>query len=112
MRESELYLNDILRAIGLIEKSVRFKDFGKFKSNRDLIDATCMRLQIIGESIGKLPADLKKKYSDVDWKRFLQTRNIISHAYFAVNPRLLWSGLVKDLPKLKKDVKEILKNEK
>ena len=57
MSRYELYLNDILIAIDLIEKSIKNKDFKKFKSNRESIDANSMRLQIIGESISKLPKE-------------------------------------------------------
>jgi len=58
MSEYNLYLNDILRAIELIESSIKNESVNDFESNRDLIDAISMRLQIIGESINKLP----KKY--------------------------------------------------
>ena len=110
MSKYELYLNDILRAIELIENSIKNKTLAKFKLNRDLIDATSMRIQIIGESISKLSSQLKEKYNKIDWKRYLQTRNIISHAYFAVNPEILWSIMVKDIPKLKKEIQKILKD--
>ena len=111
MSKSELYLNDILRAIELIEKSAKGKELKKFKSNRELIDATAMRIQIIGESINKLPPQLKEKYKKFNWKKYLQTRNIISHAYFVVNPEILWSIITKNIPELKKEIKNILKTE-
>jgi uncharacterized protein with HEPN domain len=49
MSRYNLYINDILRTIELIEKDTRSKSLEKFKSNKTLIDATAMRLQIIGE---------------------------------------------------------------
>ncbi|MGD9275661.1 MAG: DUF86 domain-containing protein [Candidatus Pacearchaeota archaeon] len=110
MSEYNLYLNGILRAIHRIENSVKNKDFEKFKQD-DIIDATSMRLQIIGESIRKLDAGLKRKYK-LNWEKYLQTRNIISHAYFAVNPKILWSIIKKDIPKLKKVIKKIIQKEK
>lgn len=41
----ELYLNDILRTIKLIENSTKNKTMAFFESNRDLIDVVAMRLQ-------------------------------------------------------------------
>jgi len=107
-----LYLNDILRAIEKIKKSVKGRNFEDFKSDDELVDATSMRLQIIGESISKLDETFRKKYSYVDWQKYLQTRNIISHAYFAVNLEILWSIITKNIPELKKQLKTILNKEK
>jgi len=105
-----LYLNDIMRAIDRIEKSAKNKSFREFKVDNELIDATSMRLQVIGESISKL-GKLKEKYKEVDWQKYLQTRNIISHAYFAVNLEILWSIITKNIPELKKQINEIIENE-
>ena len=110
MLKYELYLNDILRAIELIEKSTKDKDIEEFKSDKELIDATAMRLQIIGESIIKLPLKLKERYGKVDWNKYLQTRNIISHSYFAVNLEILWSIVKKDISKLKRSILKIKKD--
>ena len=107
MSRYELYLNDILRAIDLIEKSIKNKDFKKFKSNRESIDANSMRLQIIGESISKLPKELKEKYKEVSWEKYLQTRNIISHAYFAISVEIIWKVVKEEIPRLKKSIKQI-----
>ena len=109
MLKYNLYLNDILRAIKLIENSMKNKSLNDFESNKDLIDANSMRLQIIGESITKLPKIVKSKYKEVSWEKFLQTRNIISHAYFAVNAQILWSIIIKEIPLLKKYILKIKK---
>jgi len=105
-----LYLNDILRAIKLIEKSTKSKTFEKFKSNDELKDATSMRFQIIGESINKLGKKIQEKYKEVDWQRYLQTRNIVSHAYFAVSAEILWNIIKKDLLIFKKQILKIKKD--
>ncbi len=110
MSKYNLYLNDVIRAIDRIEKSIKNKNFEDFKLDDEIIDATSMRLQVIGESINKL-GKLKEKYKRVDWQKYLQTRNIISHAYFAVNLEILWSIITKSIPILKKQIKEILEKE-
>ncbi len=107
MSKYDLYLNEILRAIELIEKSITGKSFDEFKSNRETIDANSMRLQIIGESISKLSKETISKHKKINWREFLQTRNIISHAYFAVNAKIIWSILKEEIPKLKKEIKQI-----
>ncbi|MFW5846919.1 MAG: DUF86 domain-containing protein [Nanoarchaeota archaeon] len=109
MSKYDLYLNDILRAIALIEKSLKGKKFEDFKKQQDLIDANAMRLQIIGESSTKLPNSLKKKHKEVDWNKLTQTRNILSHAYFAINVNLLWDIINKQIPLIKKTIQDMKK---
>jgi len=110
MLKYKLYLGDILRAIEQIEKSLKGKDLIYFKKDFDVGEATAMRMQIIGESIYKLPDDLKKKYNDVNWIRFVSFRNTISHAYFVVDKDMLWNAK-DELPKLKRTVRRMLNEE-
>lgn len=101
MSKFDLYIGDALRAIDLIEGSVLSYD--ELKRSRELIDATSMRIQIIGESLNKLPENFK---NFVEFDKVVKLRNIISHAYFVVNPMILWSFIKKDLPELKKRISE------
>lgn len=110
MSKYELYLNDILRAIKKIEFSLKNKNESSFEEDDNLIDATSMRLQIIGESIKKLPLEIKRKYKVVNWERLSKIRNIISHAYFKINTKLIWSVIEKEIPILKKYVYKIKKD--
>jgi len=104
MSKYNLYVNDILRAINWIERDVGKIGFGEFKNKRVLIDAVAMRLQIIGESIKKLPKE-KKQSSEINWKYFEEIRNFISHAYFLVDAEILWDIIKNEIPKLKRFVK-------
>ncbi|MCK5149828.1 DUF86 domain-containing protein [Candidatus Pacearchaeota archaeon] len=112
MRDCKLYLNDVLRAIKKIEeytaKTLNFKEFMK---QRIIVDAVIRNLQIIGEAVKNIPIKLRRKYPDVEWKKIAGLRDIITHAYFGVEENLIWDIVANKLPKLKKDVDEILKNE-
>jgi uncharacterized protein with HEPN domain len=113
MSKYDLYLGDILRSIELIESSSLGKKikYPEFVADRDLFDATTMRLQVIGESLVKIPKGMLSKIRGVDIRRFLQTRNIVSHAYFAIKPEIIWSIATIDLPKLKKGINKIKKSD-
>lgn len=112
MSKYDLYLGDILRSSELIEDSLKGLNYPKFITDKNLLDATNMRLQVIGESLNKLPARMLKRIKSVDVKRFLQTRNIVSHAYFAIKPEIIWAVAVNDVPKLKKQINNIIKEVK
>ncbi len=111
MLKYKLYLDDILKAIAQIEKSLNSKTREYFEKDVDVAEATAMRLQIIGESIHKLPEKLKEKHGEINWDNFVRFRNIISHAYFKVNREMLWDTSRNDLAELKKIVGR-MKNEK
>lgn len=106
MLKYKLYLNDVLRAISKIENSLKGKTKETFGKDDNLVDATSMRLQIIGESINKIPEDIKSKYK-YDWEKLTKIRNIISHSYFKVNPELIWSLINEELAPLKNQIKKI-----
>jgi len=68
----------------------------------------CKRIEEIGESIKKISFETKKKFPEVEWDVFVETRNFLTHVYQMVNVIKLWNVVQKDLPKLKKEIKNIL----
>ena len=112
MLKYKLYLNDILKSIREIEKSIGSKSKKYFDSDIDASKATAMRLQVIGESIKKIPLEIKSKFNLIDWDKIADLRNIISHAYFKINNDMLWEVVGEDLPLLKKVVLKITSDKK
>jgi len=49
-RDVTLFLEDIIKQIELIEKSIEGIEKNEFLKNKDLQDATVRRLEIIGEA--------------------------------------------------------------
>ncbi|MBU4321110.1 MAG: DUF86 domain-containing protein, partial [Nitrospinae bacterium] len=58
-----------------------------------------------------MAAAFKAKYPDVPWKKVAGLRDKLIHFYFGVDYKIVWSIVKKELPKLSKQVKEILKQE-
>ena len=75
-------------------------------------NACVMRLQVIGEHVGKLLKDDSKpldKYSDIPWHAIYGMRNIISHEYANIDEEIVVSAINDDLPKLKTAIEDLLK---
>lgn len=104
MREYKLYVNTILEMINRIQSSLKHKE--DIIKNYSLQDATMMRLQVIGENIKKIPSEIKKE-NKVKWRKFEKLRNLISHKYNLVDYEIVWNFIQKNLPELKKSIKEL-----
>lgn len=106
-----LYIADIIDAIDHIETYCKGVNEEKFSRNIQLQDAVIRRFEIIGEAAGKIPYELRMKFSDVPWKKIVAQRNLIIHDYATVRSEEVWIVIQNDLPILKRQlipVKEYL----
>jgi uncharacterized protein with HEPN domain len=106
-RDNRLYLDDILGSIEAIERYVKGISEDDFKADMEKQDAVARRIEIIGEASKNIPDEYKKKHQEIPWRKIAGMRDILVHAYFGVNLDRIWAVLKKDLPALKKQIKEI-----
>lgn len=74
-------------------------------------NACVMRLQVIGEHVGRLlkePSNPLDGYTEIPWKAIYGMRNLISHEYGNVDETIVVLVINDDLPKLKKVINELL----
>lgn len=92
-------LEDILSAIERLEERTKdihsVDDFLSSASGMVLLDATCMLLIAIGESLKNLDkvtnGELLPTYPSVPWKNVKGLRDIVAHHYFDVDAaQILW----------------------
>lgn len=81
----------------------------EFFKDRKTYDAVMRNIQIIGEAVKHLPADVRKEYKNIDWKKAAGLRDIVVHEYFGVNEDIIWDVITNKIPELEKEVKKILK---
>ena len=108
-------LEDILESIGLIEEwsqgMTELHDFMISPGRVMAFNACVMRLQVIGEHVGKLLKEQSKpleSYTEIPWQAIYGMRNIISHEYGNVDETIVVSVINEDLPKLKAVIKDLL----
>ncbi|MBQ3877350.1 MAG: DUF86 domain-containing protein [Prevotella sp.] len=109
-------LEAILESIELIQEwskgMTELHDFMVSPGRVMAFNACVMRLQVIGEHVGKLLKDDSKpldKYSDIPWHAIYGMRNIISHEYANIDEEIVVSAINDDLPKLKTAIEDLLK---
>jgi uncharacterized protein with HEPN domain len=106
--EIKTWLSDIKQAIKEINDFLPDKkDFFEFK--KDLKKRAIERnVEIIGEAANRII----KQQPDIaitDIKKIIVTRTRIIHGYDSVSDDIIWSIVVKHLPKLEEEINDLLK---
>jgi uncharacterized protein with HEPN domain len=72
-----------------------------------LLFSVIRALEIIGEAASKITEPTKRKYPRVPWRQVIGMRNWLSHAYFQVEPDLVWETVTEELPVLLEELGEV-----
>lgn len=81
MRDSTLYLKDILAAIDSIERFTAGMDLETFQADDKTTSAVMRKLEIIGEAVKQIPDEIRQKHSQVPWKEMAGMREKLIHFY-------------------------------
>ena len=66
-------------------------------------------IQIIGEAASKLTPAFRKTHQQVPWPQIIKMRHVLIHDYLGIDLAEVWAVVERDLPILKKQVSDILK---
>jgi len=111
-KDDTVFLKHILDAIDLIDDYLKDKSYEEFEENRMLQDAVIREIEIIGEATKNLSVKFRNKYSEIPWRQIAGMRDKLIHGYFGVDLGAVWDTATKDIPSLRKKLREILKMEK
>ncbi len=101
-----LYLGHILAAIDDIALfTVDGRD--AFFGDRKTQSAVIRQLEIIGEAVKRLSAELTAAHPGVPWRQISGTRDRLIHGYFTVDLDAVWTMVCQDLPHLRSRIQRI-----
>jgi uncharacterized protein with HEPN domain len=108
-KKIKAWLYDILKAIEEIEGYYKgeLKNFNNFTKDLKTKRAIERNLEIIGEAISRI-LEVDSRFKIENARRIVDTRNRIIHGYDTVSDDIVWSIVIKHIPKLKKEVKKLL----
>ena len=78
----------------------REKNRGDFDTNRQLLLSLVKEIEIIGEAAARISDELKEELSAIPWRQIVAMRNRLIHAYFDIDPDIVWSAVTIELPAL------------
>jgi uncharacterized protein with HEPN domain len=110
-RDLRLYLSDISDSAGAIVEYVKGLSFEEFCSDRKTQSAVVREFEIIGEAVGRLSDESKRKHPEVEWQDIKDFRNLLTHEYFGIDLEIVWKIVNDDLPTLIRVVGELLGEE-
>jgi uncharacterized protein with HEPN domain len=57
-------------------------------------------IQIIGEAVSRISAEMRAAHSDIAWRGAAAMRNRTVHGYFDIDLDVVWAAAGTDVPKL------------
>src|SRR6266851_899032 len=86
------------------------KTLAEFLADWKSVLALERALEILGEAVKRLPAELCEAYATVPWRLVAGMRDRLSHAYDDVDYEILWNAVHQDLPNLLKTVQQMMRD--
>jgi len=112
----EDYLAHIAEAITRATSYVQpLSNIATFENNPQIQDAVVRNIEIIGEAvshINRMAPDFIAGHPQLPWAQMRDMRNLVIHAYFAIDLKVVWMTVRNDLPALKQQIDELLNEER
>lgn len=65
-------------------------------------------VEIVGEAAKNVSAVARSAHPTIPWRDIARTRDLFAHAYFMIDPEVLWSIVTKNLPELIEELEKAL----
>jgi uncharacterized protein with HEPN domain len=82
----------------------------EFVRNYLIQDGVIRQLEIIGEATKQISQGTREKNNNIPWKDMAGMRDKLIHDYFGVDVEQVWLTASNDIPTLKIEIEDVVKN--
>lgn len=107
-RDLTLFLEDIEKSCAKIVRYTADLDRDQVFADEMRFDGILFNLQVIGEAVKNLPEEYRESHPDISWREIAGMRDIVTHAYFALDLEILWAAIRDDVPALRERIAELV----
>ncbi len=107
--DPRVLLEDIRVAAANVRQFTANETYERYLENVILLSAVERQFEIVAEALNrllKLAPDLAQRITD--YRRIINFRNLLNHAYERINHRVVWDTSQNDAPILIREVEELL----
>lgn len=107
-RDWRLYADDIIESCGKIRRFIAGMTYEAFVADERTRDAVIRNIEIIGEAAKNLPDEVIVRAPEVEWRKVRGIRDVLAHAYFGLDAKVVWSTATTKLDELEKAVRKLV----
>jgi uncharacterized protein with HEPN domain len=109
---TEDYLEHISEAIDRATSYLQpLQTLEALQRNQQVQDAIVRNVEVIGEAatkIQKIAPEFIDQHPQIPWAQMRAMRNVVIHEYFFLDLKIVWTTVKDDLPKLKRQIEDLL----
>lgn len=107
LRDWIQFFDDMLESCEQIQSYSGGMDWTAFARDRKSRDALVLQVLQLGEAARHIPEAIRNRFPDIPWAQLVATRNVLVHAYFAIDDHLLWDMIANKVPELFDKLREM-----
>ncbi len=65
-------------------------------------------LEILGEAAKRVPDPVRERAGEINWRKISAMRDVLAHAYFQVDLRIVWDAATNKVPELVDPLRRLL----
>ncbi|MCX6934526.1 MAG: DUF86 domain-containing protein [Verrucomicrobia bacterium] len=107
-RNPSLRLEDIVEGCDRLAGYLEGYDWERFQKDQKTQDAVARVFEIIGEAVKGVPDEWRELEPEIPWRQIAGFRDVLAHAYFAIETRIVWEAAVEKAPALRAACQRLL----